>query len=64
MINGRLTLDKGWAPFDVVHQIRIGYLVTLKLAIPNTLKVIIFNDDDVEVVTKCKKHEEAFAMDA
>lgn len=39
-INDRLTFDQVWAPFVVVHQIRIRYLATFKLATPNTLKVI------------------------
>lgn len=62
VINGRVTLDQGWAPFTVVHQIRIGYMVTFKQLTPDTLKVIVFNDDGVEVVTKCKKHDDAFAV--
>uniref|UniRef100_A0A453F415 TF-B3 domain-containing protein n=1 Tax=Aegilops tauschii subsp. strangulata TaxID=200361 RepID=A0A453F415_AEGTS len=64
MINNKHMFDKGWAPFTTVHRIKIRYLVTIKLATPNTLKMIVFNNDDVEVVTKCKKHKEAFAMDA
>ncbi|KAF7069070.1 hypothetical protein CFC21_074747 [Triticum aestivum] len=31
---------------------RTGYMVTFKLLTPNTLKVIIFNDDGIEVVNK------------
>ena len=27
---------------------------------PDTLKVIIFDDDGIEVVNKCGKHDEAF----
>ncbi|XBH57079.1 hypothetical protein VPH35_078754 [Triticum aestivum] len=44
-----------------VHQIKIGYMVTFKLLTPDTLKVIIFDDDGIEVVNKCGKHDEAFA---
>ncbi|KAE8787003.1 U-box domain-containing protein 4 [Hordeum vulgare] len=62
VVDGRVTLDQGWATFAVVHQVRIVYMLTFKLLTPNTMKVIVFNDDDVEVVTKCKKHDEAFAM--
>ncbi|KAF7082981.1 hypothetical protein CFC21_086807 [Triticum aestivum] len=39
---------------------RIGYMVTFKLLTPDTLKVIIFEDDGIEVVNKCGKHDEAF----
>ena len=42
---------------------RIRYLFTYKLVTPNTFKMIVFNGDGVEVVTKCKRHEEAFVMD-
>ncbi|XBH63355.1 hypothetical protein VPH35_117353 [Triticum aestivum] len=40
---------------------RIGYMVMFKLLTPDTLKVIIFDDDGIEVVNKCGKHDEAFA---
>ncbi|XBH86793.1 hypothetical protein VPH35_074382 [Triticum aestivum] len=40
---------------------RIAYMVTFKLLTPDTLKVIIFDDDGIEVVNKCEKHDEAFA---
>ncbi|VAI22666.1 unnamed protein product [Triticum turgidum subsp. durum] len=40
---------------------RIGYMVTFKLPTPDTLKVIIFDDDGIEVVNKCGKHEKVFA---
>ena len=36
-------------------------MVTFKLLTPDTLKVIIFNDDGIEVVNKCGKHDEAFS---
>ena len=55
MINDKVTLDQGCPPFATAHQIRIGNMVTFKMLTPNTLKVIVFNNDDVEVVTKCKK---------
>ena len=32
-----------------------------KLLTPDTLKVIIFDDDGIEVVNKCGKHDEAIA---
>ncbi|XBJ08529.1 hypothetical protein VPH35_013814 [Triticum aestivum] len=60
LTNSRATLDQGWATFATVHQIKIGYMVTFKLLTPDTLKVIVFNDDDIEVVTKCGRHDEAF----
>ena len=37
-------------------------MVTFKLLTPDTLKVVIFDDDDIEVVTKCGRHDDAFAM--
>ncbi|XBH57397.1 hypothetical protein VPH35_079010 [Triticum aestivum] len=54
-------MPKGWATYAAVHQIKIGYTVTFKLLTPDTLKVIIFDDDGIEVVNKCGKHDEAFA---
>ncbi|XP_073362291.1 putative B3 domain-containing protein Os03g0621600 [Aegilops tauschii subsp. strangulata] len=61
LMNDKVTLDQGWATYAAVHQIKIGYMVTLKLLTPDTLKVIIFDDDGIEVVNKCGKHDEAFA---
>ncbi|KAE8804591.1 Cohesin subunit SA-1 [Hordeum vulgare] len=61
LMNDRVTLDQGWATFAGVHQINIGYMVTFKLLTPDTLKAIIFDDDDIEVVNECGKHDEAFA---
>ncbi|XBJ05211.1 hypothetical protein VPH35_024035 [Triticum aestivum] len=60
LMNGRVTLDQGWATYTAVHWIKIGYMVTFKLLTPDTLKVIIFDDDGIEVVNKCGKHDEAF----
>ncbi|KAF7065173.1 hypothetical protein CFC21_071322 [Triticum aestivum] len=61
LMNGRVTLDQGWATYAAVHQIKIGYMVTFKLLTPDTLKVIIFDDVGIEVVTKCGNQDEAFA---
>ena len=61
VINGRVTLDQGWPTFAAVHQIMIGYMLTFKLPTPHTMKVIVFNDEGVEVVTKCKEYDNAFA---
>ena len=36
-------------------------MVTFKLLTPDNLKIIIFDDDVIEVVNKCRKHDEAFA---
>ncbi|KAF7032227.1 hypothetical protein CFC21_043431 [Triticum aestivum] len=62
LMNGRVNLDRGWALFAVVHQIKIRYLVTFKLLTHDTLKVTVFNDDGIEVVTKCGRHNDAFAV--
>lgn len=61
VINDKVALDKDWAPFVVVHQSKIGYLITFELLSPDTH---VFNNDGVEVVMECKKHDVAFAMDA
>ena len=61
LMNGRVTLDQGWATYAAVHQIKIGYMVTFNLLTSDTLKVIIFYDDGIEVVNKCGKNDEAFA---
>ncbi|KAE8795405.1 Speckle-type POZ protein [Hordeum vulgare] len=60
VVDDRVILDQGWATFDSVHHVRIRYMLTFMLLTSNTMKVIVFNNDDVEVVTKCKKHDEAF----
>ncbi|XBI22077.1 hypothetical protein VPH35_063140 [Triticum aestivum] len=62
LMDGRVTLDQGWVPFAAIHQIRIGYMVMFKLLTPDTLKVIFFDDEGIEVVTKCGKHDDAFAL--
>ncbi|XP_073357674.1 putative B3 domain-containing protein Os03g0621600 [Aegilops tauschii subsp. strangulata] len=64
LMDGRVTLDQGWAPFAAVHQIRIGYMVMFKLLTPNTLKVIVFDDEGIEGVTKCGKPDDAFSLNA
>ncbi|XBJ10323.1 hypothetical protein VPH35_015210 [Triticum aestivum] len=61
LMNGRVTLDQGWATYVAVHQIKIGYMVMFKLLTPDTLKFISFDGDGIEVVNKCGKHDEAFA---
>ncbi|KAI4964123.1 hypothetical protein ZWY2020_006999 [Hordeum vulgare] len=64
LMNGRVTLDQGWATFAAVHRINLGYMVTFKLLTSDTLKVIIFDDDGIKVVNKCGKNDEAFAARA
>ncbi|KAE8795448.1 Speckle-type POZ protein [Hordeum vulgare] len=64
VIHNRVTLDQGWATFVAVCQVRIGCVVISKLLTPNTMKVIVFNDEGMEVVTKCKKHDNAFGVRA
>ncbi|XBI24932.1 hypothetical protein VPH35_049950 [Triticum aestivum] len=44
--------------------IKIGYMLTFKLLSPDAMKVIVFNDEGMEVVTKCKEHGNAFAVNA
>jgi len=60
-VKGRLSLDKGWPPFVVIHKIQIGYMVTFKLINLMTMKVIFCNDEGPKVVTKCRKHKETFS---
>ncbi|XBJ16597.1 hypothetical protein VPH35_008190 [Triticum aestivum] len=38
--------------------------MTFKLLTPDTMKVIVFNNEGMEVVTKCKEHGNAFAATA
>ncbi|XBI99526.1 hypothetical protein VPH35_019592 [Triticum aestivum] len=64
VIDGRVTLDQGWATFAAVHQTMIGYMLTFKLLSPDTMKVIVFNDEGVEVITKCKEHGNVFVAAA
>ncbi|XBI05106.1 hypothetical protein VPH35_133303 [Triticum aestivum] len=61
LVNDRVTLDQGWDTHAAVHQIKIDYMVTFKLLTPYTLKVTIFNEDRIVVVSNCGKHDEAFA---
>ncbi|KAE8804912.1 Speckle-type POZ protein [Hordeum vulgare] len=57
LMNDKVTLDQGLATFVIVHRVKIGYMVTFNLLTLDTLKVIVFNDDDIEVVTKCGRHD-------
>uniref|UniRef100_A0A8I6XT91 TF-B3 domain-containing protein n=1 Tax=Hordeum vulgare subsp. vulgare TaxID=112509 RepID=A0A8I6XT91_HORVV len=59
LMNGRVTLDQGCDTFVAVHHIMIGYMLTFKLLTPDTMKVIVFDGEGVEVVTKCKEHDNA-----
>ncbi|XBI28703.1 hypothetical protein VPH35_052864 [Triticum aestivum] len=34
LMNGRVTLDQGWATYATVHQIKIGYMVTSSSSLP------------------------------
>uniref|UniRef100_A0A8I6XFY2 TF-B3 domain-containing protein n=1 Tax=Hordeum vulgare subsp. vulgare TaxID=112509 RepID=A0A8I6XFY2_HORVV len=61
-LNDRVTFDKGWADFASVHQIKICFMVTFKLLTPDMLKVIVFNDHGIEMVSRCGKHHNAFAI--
>ena len=63
-MDGRVTLDQGWATFAAVHQIKIAFMVTFKLLTPDMLKVIIFNDDAIEMVTRCRRYDNAFTVNA
>ncbi|XBH79240.1 hypothetical protein VPH35_105260 [Triticum aestivum] len=62
LMDDGVTLDQGWPPFVAIHQIKIGYMVTFKLLTPDMLKVIIFNEDSIEVVTKCGRHDDVFVV--
>ncbi|KAE8788819.1 tRNA-specific adenosine deaminase 1 [Hordeum vulgare] len=53
---------QGWIAFAVVHQIKICFMVTFKPLTPNMLKVIMFNDHGIEVVTRCGKQHDAFTI--
>lgn len=64
LMNGRVTLDQGWDTFVTVHHIMIGYMLTFKLLTPDTMKVIVFDDEGMEVATKCKEHDNASAATA
>ncbi|KAE8789970.1 Speckle-type POZ protein [Hordeum vulgare] len=64
VVDDRVTLDQGWAAFATVRWVRIGYVLTFKFLTLNTMKVIVLNDNGVEVITKCKKHDEAFIVTA
>ena len=62
LMNDRVTLNQGWATFADVHQIKIEYMMTFKLLTPDTLKVIVFNNGGIEVVTKCGRHDDVFVV--
>ncbi|KAE8769424.1 U-box domain-containing protein 4 [Hordeum vulgare] len=62
VVDDRVILNQDWATFAVVHRVKIRYMLTSNLLTWNTMKVNVFNDDDMEVVTKCKKHDEALVV--
>ncbi|KAE8791624.1 Speckle-type POZ protein [Hordeum vulgare] len=62
LLNDRVTLDHGCATFTVVHHIKIGFMVTFKLLMPDTLKIIVLNGDGIEVVIRCRRHNDAFTV--
>lgn len=62
LLNDMVALDQGRSTFVVARQIKIGFMVTFKLFTPDMLKVIVFNADGIEVVTRCTKHDNAFTM--
>ncbi|KAE8806018.1 U-box domain-containing protein 4 [Hordeum vulgare] len=64
LLNNMVTLNKDWATFAIVHQIKIGFMVTFKLLTSDMLNVIIFNDDDIKMVTRCGRHDDAFIVNA
>lgn len=61
-VNRKLALDKGWAGLAIAHHLQINYLVAFKVLTVDTIKMIIFDIFGVEVVGKCKKHDEALAL--
>ncbi|KAE8800890.1 Pentatricopeptide repeat-containing protein [Hordeum vulgare] len=52
------------ATIVVFHQIKIAFTATFKMLTPGTLKVTVFNDDGIEVVNRCRRHDDAFAVNA
>ncbi|KAE8819089.1 Speckle-type POZ protein [Hordeum vulgare] len=64
LLNGRVTFDQGWATFVVNHKIKIGFMLAFKLLTPDMLKVFVFNNDGIEVVTRCGKQEDAFVINS
>ncbi|KAE8774106.1 Speckle-type POZ protein [Hordeum vulgare] len=64
LMNGRVSISRGWDTFVVGHHIMIGYMLTFKLLTSDTMKVIVFDDEGVEVVTKCKEHGNASSATA
>lgn len=42
-IDGRISLDQGWAGFAIAHQIKIGYLLTFKVLKGDVYRVTIFD---------------------
>ena len=41
-----------------------GSSITFQLGTPDTLKVVVFDEEGVKWMTMCNKHDEAFTMDA
>ncbi|KAE8773196.1 Speckle-type POZ protein [Hordeum vulgare] len=62
LFNDRFTLDQGSSTFSIDSQIKIVFMVTFKLLTSDVLKVIVFNDDGIQVATRCGKHDDAFAV--
>jgi hypothetical protein len=54
--DGKAILEDGWPEFVIAHRLQIGYALTFKLVGPTTMKVIAFDLERIEIVSKCLVH--------
>ncbi|XP_071685032.1 putative B3 domain-containing protein Os03g0621600 [Lolium perenne] len=59
---GKISMDQGWTGFAIAHDIKIGYLLTLKTLKSDVYKVTIFNYSMCEIIKKYPQHDLALSM--
>jgi hypothetical protein len=61
-VEGKNSMDPGWAGFAIDHEMKIDYFLTFKALKNDSYKVTIFDHSMNEIVKKCLEHDPALAM--
>jgi hypothetical protein len=63
-VDGKISMDQGWAGFAIAQKIKIGYFMTFKVLKDDAYKVAIFDYSVIEIVKKCPQHDPSPCHDA